>query len=131
MPRKRRKRRRSRKRRYGSGRGLWGGSKSIVKHEVIPVLKRHGIPITSKKRWATYGNPSSDHWRGNLTAYAVDGGTANNHALADKIGKRLGVGDVTDYESYIIVRGGRKFRVQIIAGTHGTGPHIHIGVRRA
>lgn len=124
------KKARKRRKRYASGRGLWGGSKSIIEHEVVSVLERHGVRITSRKRWLTYGNPSSDHWRGNLTAYAVDGGIANAHELADKIGKRLGIGPVTDFTSYPIRRGRRNFRIQIIAATHGTGPHIHIGCRR-
>lgn len=99
------------------------------------MVRRHGIPRTSAKRWATYGNPGSDHWRGNLTAYAEDYGTANNHELADKIGRKLGIvkkGEhVQDYRAYYIRRGGKRFRVQIIAATHGTGPHLHVGVRRA
>lgn len=117
-----------------SGRGAWGGSKSVIEREVVPVLERQGVPITSRKRWATYGNPGSDHHRSQLLAYAVDGGVANAHGLADKIGRRLGIigkGEhVEDYREYRIKRGGRVFRVQIIAGTHGTGPHLHVGVRR-
>lgn len=115
------------------GEGAWGGSKSIVEREIVPVLVAAGVPITSRKRWATYGNPSSDHYRGNRTAYAVDGGTVNNRELAVKVAKRLGIENASsliEYRAYYIKRAGRTFRVQFIWSTHGTGPHLHIGVRR-
>lgn len=129
MPRKRK----ARKRLLSAlpGPPFWGGSARILRKEVRPVVRKHGIAKTSSKRWATYGNPSSDHYRGNLTAFADDYATANNHALADEIGRELGIGNVGDYENNYITRRGRRYRVQIIAGTHGTGPHLHVGVRRA
>lgn len=131
---KKRKRRKPRKRLRADGKGPWAGSKRVIKREVRPIVERHGIRRTSAKRWATYGNPGSDHWRGNLVAYAEDYATADNHDLATKIGRKLGIVEkgerVEDYRSYYITRGGRRFRVQIIAGTHGTGPHLHVGVRR-
>lgn len=117
------------RRRPKSGTGPWGGAQSIFDNEVRPVLKRNGVPITSTKRQETYGNPDSDHHVSQRDAYAGDGATANNHALADRIGYALGIGPVTDYTNYYIKRNGRTYRVQIIAGTHGTGPHIHIGIR--
>lgn len=120
------------RRRPKPGEGPWGGSKSIVEQEIIPIAKRHGIAVTSKKRWETYGNPGSDHYRGNATAYAADFATANNYALAAEIGRKLGFpyqNASDDYKSYYIRRAGRNYRVQLIAGTHGTGPHLHAGVK--
>jgi hypothetical protein len=116
------------------GKGLWGGSKRVVTREVDPIVERHGIRRTSGKRRETFGNPSSDHFVGNLTAFARDYATANNHDLKNKIGRKLGIvkkgESVQDYKAYYLRRGGRRFRIQLIAATHGTGPHLHIGVRR-
>lgn len=113
------------------------GSTAIIKYEVIPILEMAGVPVTSRKRWETFGNPSSDHYKGNRDADAVDGGTAENHSLADTIKRALTDdphANAVDYEEFIIVRAHtgspEEYRVQIIAGTHGTGPHIHIGVKR-
>jgi hypothetical protein len=113
-----------------TGTGAWGGSMSIVEQEVVPIMTKYG-PITSRKRTETFGNPSSDHYVGNTTAYAADCGIAERHDVLDEIGRALGIGPMTDYASYYITRSGNRFRVQGIAGTHGTGPHLHLGVRRA
>ena len=88
-------------------------------------------PVTSRKRVATLGNPGSDHHVSQLTADAVDFGISNARGLADEISRRLGgPHDVVDFQHFIVRRNGRDFRVQIIAGPHGTGPHLHVGVRR-
>lgn len=115
------------------GEGAWGGSQSIIEQEVIPVGTRQGIPVTSTKRSETYGNPSSDHYVGNTTAYAVDFATDSNYAFGRSIGKALGIaysGIGDDFRNFYIERAGAQFRVQIICQTHGTGPHTHVGVRR-
>ena len=122
------------KRKPASGTGSWGGSKSIIVNEVLPVGAKWSIATTSKKRWETYGNPDSDHYRGNKDAFAVDFATDSNYAFAADIGDALGIaydGPGDDYRSFYIERAGHNFRVQLIAGTHGTGPHTHIGVKRA
>lgn len=117
-----------------SGTGAWGGSKSIVQNEVMPIAKKRGITPTSAKRWETFGNPSSDHYMLNTTAFAKDFATTNNYTFAKAIFSKLtgrpGSEWGGDYSFFYISRAGRSFRVQIIAGTHGTGPHLHIGVRR-
>lgn len=116
-----------------SGEGPWGGCQSIIEREVIPVGKKWGIPVTSRKRSQTYGNPSSDHYIGNELAYAVDFATDSNYAFGMAIGRALGVpynGIESDYQSFYINRSGHQFRVQIICQTHGTGPHTHCGIRR-
>lgn len=91
--------------------------------------------MTSGKRWETYGNPGSDHYAGNTTASARDFALNNDQDMA-----RVLYGALTgnspsswpgDYSSFNIERYGATFRVQLIAVTHGTGPHLHCGVRRA
>lgn len=123
----------------GSGSGVdisagsphWGGAEDIIRNEVVPVARAAGVGSTSGKRTATYGNPGSDHHVSQTLASARDFGTANNYALRNRIMRRLGVTSaIRDYGSYYIKRGGHTFRVQPIAGTHGTGPHLHIGIRR-
>ena len=117
---------------FTSGSPHWGGADDILEREVEPVARRHGLEPNSAKRTETYGNPSSDHYVGNTTASARDFPTANNYALRNEIMRALGVEAViSDYGSYYIYRDGYRFRVQPIAGTHGTGPHLHIGVARA
>ena len=122
------------KKKVPSGSGSWDGTKSIIQNEVMPIARQWGISPTSAKRWETYGNPGSDHWMGNRNAFAKDFATDSNGAFGAAIARELGIGYSglsDDYKSYYIVRGGKNFRVQIIAGTHGTGPHLHIGIRRA
>ena len=121
--------RRKRQRRH-IGTGSWGGSRSVARIGE-KVIKRRGYTITSRKRWATFGNPSSDHWRGNPNAYALDAATANNRGLALEIAKAYGRDSVQDYQTFVYeAPNGRRFAVQIIYSTHGTGPHLHLGVHR-
>jgi len=122
-----------RRKRPKSGTGSWGGSKSIIQNEVMPVAKYFGIDPTSGKRRETYGNPSSDHFILNTTAFAKDFATDSNYKFGIAIGKSLGInyrGKEDDYKNFYIKRAGKTFRVQIICGTHGTGPHTHVGIRR-
>lgn len=122
-------------RRKLSGR-LWGGSRAIT-NEVIAIVGGRAS-VTSRKRVETFGNPDSDHHISQLVADAVDFGIAEAHALKDEISSRLGgPWHLADYGSFHVTRKvglfrrrTRTFRVQIIAGTHGTGPHLHVGVRR-
>jgi DNA gyrase/topoisomerase IV subunit A len=108
----------------------WGGCEDILASEVVPVAAAAGVASTSGKRSETFGNPDSDHHTSQTTASARDFATANNYGLRDQIMRALGVtGAISDYGAYYIERAGRTFRVQPIAGTHGTGPHLHIGIR--
>jgi hypothetical protein len=121
------------KQKEGLGKGAWGGSKSLVQIKAMPIARKWGIKQTSSKRWATYGNPSSDHYMLNTWSYAKDFATTNNYAFGVALGKALGVdynGAKDDYKSFYVEEAGRTFRVQIICGTHGTGPHTHLGIRR-
>lgn len=109
---------------------LWGGSRAVTNEVIRSVGGRAGV--TSRKRMATFGNPGSDHHVSQLTADAVDFDVRDAYDLADEISQRLGgPRDVADFERFTIRRNGRDYRVQIIAGPHGgTGPHLHVGVRR-
>jgi hypothetical protein len=113
------------------------GATAIIKYEVVPILHAAGVPVTSRKRWATFGNPSSDHWLGNRDADAVDGATfAENNALGSEIVSALKdrKTSMTAFAEFEIVRAHtgspETYRVQVITEEHGTGPHIHIGVKR-
>jgi len=68
----------------------------------------------SEKRVETYGNPGSDHHVSQTNAFAIDFLLVNDYDAAS---------------AFYVKRGGNTFRIQIIAGTHGTGPHLHVGCR--
>jgi hypothetical protein len=87
--------------------------------------------VGSRKRWLTFGNSSSDHHRSQRDADAVDFRLENAYPTRDKILHELGVrGEIVDYGRYRVSHNGGWYRVQPIARSHGTGPHLHIGVRR-
>lgn len=125
--------------RWGHCRGLTNRIISIV----VTATKPDGISrrawrkriVTSRKRWATYGNPGSDHHKSQRTADAVDFAFANAFGLRDKVLRELDYdGPVSDYANITVYHRGflkrrRAFRLQPIAGTHGIGPHLHMGVR--
>lgn len=119
-----------------SGRGAWGGSKSIADNEVIPVAKKYGLPITSLKRAANHplsiANPGSDHNEANTTAYAVDFGTFDGAPAGYAIAKALGIRGWSpgSYTGHYIERSGRVFRIQILWGVAGHHDHLHVGIRR-
>lgn len=120
-----------------SGRGPWGGSKSIIDREVIPVATSYGAPVTSTKRAAnhplTIANPDSDHSELATTAYAADFGTFDGAPIGYGVAKALGIvgWQPGSYTAHYIERAGRVFRVQILWGVSGHHDHLHVGIRRA
>ena len=107
----------------------WGGSRAVT-NEVIGIVGKRA-QVTSRKRTETFGNPGSDHHVSQKLADAVDFGVAEAHWLKNEISRKLGgPAKLEDYGTFIVKRNGYSYRVQIIAGTHGTGPHLHVGVRR-
>jgi hypothetical protein len=113
------------------GTGPWGGSMSVIEREVVPVYSRFGVPVTSRKRTVTLGNPSSDHYVGNTTAYAADGGTFSGAACAHAVAQSLGISGYStgNYNNYYITRSGKRFRIQILWAVPGHYNHIHTGCR--
>lgn len=116
---------------FESGAPYWGGSRAFFNQLIKPyTAEKHGYPIRSEKRSQTGG---SDHAITSVNAYAVDFGTSENYAYGAEIGRLLGVpyrGREDDYKFFSFSAGGRRWRVQIICQTHGTGPHAHIGIAR-
>ena len=96
----------------------------------MPRLAWKAMFVSSRKRTLTFGNPGSDHHVSQKDADAVDFRFAEAFGLRNAIMRRLGIGSVQDFGNYPIRHYGNAFRVQPIAGTHGTGPHLHMGVRR-
>lgn len=119
-----------------SGRGPWGGSKSIIDREVIPVATRYGAPVTSLKRAAdhplTIANPGSDHSALATNAYAADFGTVDGAPIAFAIAAELGITGYStgNFSNYYIERAGHEFRVQILWAVTGHFDHVHVGIRR-
>lgn len=108
----------------------WGGGRALVAEVVRPIAAQRGRRLTSQKRWETYGNPGSDHYKGNRTAYAEDYAAVNDFTLAQEIRSALDPGGIhVDYATFVVTFHGHRFACQIIAGTHGTGPHCHFGCR--
>ena len=120
-----------------SGTGPWAGTKSIVENEVVPVAKRYGAPITSRKRSIndplTIANPGSDHSASSTEAYAIDFGTYEGSPLAYAIAHALGISGYStgNYTGHHIERAGRSFRVQILWAVDGHYDHVHVGIKRA
>jgi hypothetical protein len=113
-----------------SGEGAWSGSASVAQEIENFVEARRGECSGSEKRTETYGNPGSDHHVSQTDAYAIDFLLVNDYEMAAAIADHFDADWSGDYDDFIVVRGGNKFRIQIIAGTHGTGPHLHVGIRR-
>lgn len=112
----------------------WGGSRAVT-NEVIDIVGDRAEVTSRKRPWwhrLSRANSGSDHNGANKTADAVDFGIAEAYDLAREIADKLGApGEWTgDYDSFEVVRDGVRYRVQMIAGDHGTGPHLHVGVRR-
>jgi hypothetical protein len=122
--------RRNRNRR-ASGEGDWDGTESVAREIewFVEVKSGRGDVSGSEKREETYGNPGSDHHVSQTNAFAIDFLLANDYAMAAAIAAYFGVDWAGDYSAFYVVRGGHTFRIQIIAGTHGTGPHLHVGCR--
>ena len=111
------------------GAKLWGGARAVT-NEIIRIVGSRAA-VTSRKRVETFGNPDSDHHVSQKYADAVDFGIENAHDLKNEVSRKLGGPDrLSDYGAFLVKRNGRTYRVQAIAGTHGTGPHLHFGVRR-
>ena len=107
----------------------WGGSRAVT-NEIIDIVGSRAR-ITSRKRAMLLGNRGSDHNFFNRNADAVDFAIAEAHDLKNEVSRKLGgPNTVQDFGKFFIRRNGHTYRVQLIAGTHGTGPHFHAGVAK-
>lgn len=113
-----------------SGQGAWEGTESVAREIEAVVERLRGECSGSEKRWETYGNPGSDHHMSQTDAYAIDFYLANDYTAAEAIARHFKAEWAGDYDNFTVERGGNWFRIQLIAGTHGTGPHLHAGIRR-
>jgi hypothetical protein len=95
--------------------------------------KRKSAVVTSRKRRQLFGNPGSDHSMGQVYSDAIDLGLVDDQEFMDLTARQIGApSDVVDYQHFIVrnPRNGNQYRAQLIAVTHGTGPHFHAGFRR-
>lgn len=108
----------------------WGGSRYYTNRANRVVLERHpGTRTTSRKRAVLLGNTASDHNFTSTRADARDWARVDDHATKNAISRANGgPATIADFGTWTTVRNGRTYRHQIIAGTHGTGPHLHYGV---
>jgi hypothetical protein len=114
---------------------MWGGSRYFTNRaiEFIDSVRSPNPRITSRKRLTAFGNPGSDHWVANRQADAVDFGLVSDHEAKNELAQRFhfpGHGAVPDFATWTTKHDGHTYRHQVIAGTHGTGPHLHYGCRR-
>lgn len=129
---KRATRRRKRQRKINTRPGPpgWGACRAVT--DYVIAIVGHRARVTSRKR--AWGNLRSHHNVLRLRADAVDFGIANAHWLAQEIRRKL-TGDPNarhvDYQWFEFTLFGLRFRAQLIASTHGTGPHLHFGLERA
>lgn len=113
--------------------GGWGGTENLL----IPWSKRAhkmGLATTSAKRDSSPAGgagTASDHHVSQSGASARDwsGSRANMQRLSREIAQFLGVDDYQyGGRDVNVTRGG--YRYQLITRPHGTGPHVHLGVRK-
>jgi hypothetical protein len=106
----------------------WGGCRHVTNYVDEIILPT----TTSRKRTETYGNPGSEHSDSQIESDAIDFATASNYDAARRIYHALtGRTDWGgDYSFFYFTFRGMRFRGQLIAGTHGTGPHLHFGCTR-
>lgn len=125
-------RRRKQREKFSTAPGApaWGGSELIIQREVIPAVKsvRPNVTVTSGKRTETFGNPGSDHHVSQTRASARDFALTNDGTARNAVSRRLAGRDSADYEAVFFEYEGHEYRLQGIAQTHGTGPHLHEGI---
>ena len=113
----------------------WGGSRYFTNRINDIVQRRHpGTRVTSRKRPVLLGNLGSDHNLFNRDADAIDHALVDDHATKNAISRELGgPAELPDFGTFEAVnpQNGKTYRIQLIAGTHGTGPHHHSGVKLA
>lgn len=113
----------------------WGGCQDIIVNVCDPTAKKirpDDDDLVGAGKEPGHAS-TGDHDPSQVLASARDYRTFNqDNPLRDGVCEALGVeGAVSDYGHYYFLCDGHRFRVQPIASQHGTGPHCHIGLRRA
>lgn len=112
--------------------GGYAGSANLVNYWDREARKL-GLTETSAKRSTSppgSAGTRSDHYVGQTDAFANDwaGPQPAMQQLASRIARSLGVKNFRWGQTVEVTRGG--YRHQLIASVHGTGPHVHYGVKR-
>lgn len=116
---------------------IGGGTAKGIGSAIEAIAREAGWPIGSGQRSASEnaavgGASDSDH----LVAagrYARDfpiAGQENIEAAGKQVARQLGIKYQGGDTVATIKVGDKRFRVQIITRPHGTGPHLHVGLRR-
>jgi hypothetical protein len=105
-----------------------GGLRGAV-NLVDTVIGSYGAPITAKQEPGH--TPGGDHDPAvkGATARDIGGDEATRKRIFSELMERLGVEGATYKGPDVnVTRGGVRY--QIISRDHGTGPHLHVGIRR-
>lgn len=88
-----------------------------------------GIPITAKQEPGHASGGDHDPAVRGATARDFGGGEAERKAAFERIARELGVkGAVYKGRDLNVTKGG--IRYQVISRDHGSGPHLHVGLRK-
>lgn len=97
---------------------------------VDELIGQHGAPITAKQEPGHASGGDHDPSVKRATARDVGGDEQTRERIFRDLTRRLGVkGAVYKGADINVTRGGVRY--QIISRDHGSGPHLHIGMRRA
>lgn len=105
--------------------GPKAGSKRFVQK-----LAPKGITPTSTVRTPEHnaeigGSPTSDHLSTNKDAFAAD--FPDDPKISAKIARKLGIKGFKHGQNTTVFRDG--YRIQLLTAPHGTGPHVHLGIK--
>jgi hypothetical protein len=89
---------------------------------------RHGAPITANDEPGHAVGGDHDPSLANATADDIGGSEKQRRRIFNDLTRTLGVRGTYGGADINITRNG--IRYQIISRPHGTGPHLHVGMRR-
>jgi len=88
-----------------------------------------GAAITAKQEPGHAAGGDHDPAVRDATARDIGGSEQQRRAIFEKLTKHLGVRGEYGGKDVNVVKGGVRY--QIISRPHGTGPHLHVGLRKA
>lgn len=111
------------------GRSRPSGDLNAMRQKIEAIYDKHGVTVTARQEPGH--QVGGDHDPGVLGATAIDGGAgeAEREAAFREIAKLLGVPNAK-YKGPDINVTIKGIRYQIISRDHGTGPHLHSGLRK-